>query len=319
MGTEKQINWFSRILIISIFILVIGLIVVNFFIFSDPKGSFTSFTITLIAFLIVISLSENFDKLSVGSIIELNRKRTELKEEKEENEKLRSQLISVTNSINQSQANMNFIGNSNDKIMDRLISYVIKANSDEMKEKEKEEEIEDNDITEGDASSQTELGFQQKNIRQKIDFRKIEEYAIDEYLKTLKLPKSKIITDIKLAYKIRNIDPISNYDYIFDGFIEENEQFVEVKLNRNNSIMYRDRLYGMLSKIQYYKLAKKVNASLHLILVNIPSAENNKYPRNSRTSIENLFEPARDSGLLTIDYLDINEEDMKTFFREYAT
>lgn len=306
-NNTNEPNRFSRTLIVVLSIFIAGLISANFFYFNEPKGVFTNGSLVLIGILTILVLAEIFDSLTLGKFISLKRNYNEKKEEltdvKAENEKLRSQIISIATSINQSQSNTNIIGGTNDKLIDKLITYVIQANKEEVAQK-KEEEKED----------KSPIKDEIETPRRRIDFSKIENDAIDKYLSVVNISPTQILKEVKLAHRIKDLDPVSNSDFIYDGYIEDTETFIEVKLNRISAITFRDRLYSMLTKILYYRAAKKVDASLTLILVNIPEEQQINRNMGERLTVE--FDPAIKMGLLKIDYFNITEDKINEYYKE---
>jgi hypothetical protein len=115
----------------------------------------------------------------------------------------------------------------------------------------------------------------------------------------------------------KEIDPISIFNPMFDGYIEADsyEMFIEIKLRNSPLVMFRERLYAMLTKLYYYRLAKKTNAYLNLILVERPIEEERAFSNyDSKMIVE--FEPAIRLGLLKIEYIQLSETDTKGLYRE---
>lgn len=109
----EETNYFVRGLIIALSCGVAVLIYYNFFV-TEPKGEISVGLLTLISFLIVLTLAESFDKFSVGQIASISRKVNEVKEEnkelKEKNSELINQLISITNITNQTSTHTSVYG-----------------------------------------------------------------------------------------------------------------------------------------------------------------------------------------------------------------
>jgi len=70
--------------------------------------------------------------------------------------------------------------------------------------------------------------------------------------------------------------------------------------------MLRERIYLMLSKINYYRSIKRINAYLFLVLINRPDEEQNE---TTLERIQREFEPAITNGLLRIRIVEITEEE----------
>jgi hypothetical protein len=77
--------------------------------------------------------------------------------------------------------------------------------------------------------------------------------------------------------------------------------------------MLRERLYLMLSKINYYRNIKRVNAYLFLVLILRPDEEQNELTLDR---IKNEFEPAITNGLLRIREIQITSEENQQIINE---
>jgi hypothetical protein len=78
-------------------------------------------------------------------------------------------------------------------------------------------------------------------------------------------------------------------------------------------MMYRDRLYVMLAKIYHYKVIKKANVYLALVLVNMPEQETR--PTGSHVDrLQREFGPAITSGLLRIQIIDPSPEEVNAMY-----
>ena len=110
---NKETNKFVRTLIVFMCIGLVVLIAYNFFCVA-PKGELNSGIFTLLAFLIVLVLSESFDNFSIGKLIsiskEVKKKESEKKELERKNELLINQILSISNTQNQNQQHTNVFG-----------------------------------------------------------------------------------------------------------------------------------------------------------------------------------------------------------------
>ena len=295
---NRKTNWFVRILIILLSLFV-GLLICYSFFIAIPIGQINSGLIILVAFLMVLVLSESFDNFSVAKIISLDRKLQENKnsnqELSKENMELRKQIINITTSISNRQVNSpTFV--LSDEIMK---AYRIKEADEQEKNAKNEENVE--------------TPPPQEIERKWIPFYRYEEMAMEKFLVQEKLNQLPIIRDAKFVTEFHQIDPISEYSPIFDGYIKtvESEIFIELR-PRNMSFMVRDRIYIMLSKINYYRIANKVNAFLCLVLVSKPDDEK----RRISDKILAEFEPAVSNGLLKIKYIEISREENEKILSE---
>lgn len=300
--TNKSPNHFVRSLVVLLCILLAGMLVYNFFL-TEPLGEINTGLISLIGILVVIVLSESFDRFSIGKILAISRenekKETEINRLTGENDELRKQIINVVTSVSQNQSNMNFIGAHGYG----MIPTVQSASDEEIQEKDSEEgSVED----------------QNRGVRRRPDFRKIEEVALNKFLFDRNLEKFSLIKDAKLVTQFHGIDSVSNIQPIFDGYINtgEEEVFIEVRPSFTHATMWRERVYMMLNKIHLYRSIKKSNAHLDLILVTIPEEVTDRQTRTSPEKIEEFFEPAIANGFLRITHLELTSDEAESCMRE---
>lgn len=295
-------NWFVRLLIVT-FCLFLGSMVVYRFFYTDPKAEISGGLLVLLAFVLVLVLSELFDNFSVGKLVmmskSLKEKEVQASELKKENVELRNHLISISTSVSQRQTSTNIFGLP-DNFVDALT--VRQAAHDEVEEKKKE----DDPLS----SSQT-LGCLSSN---KFNQDKRTEQAISRFVSQQNLQSFNLIREAKLSTQFSGIDPISDTTPIFDGYINavDSEVFIETRPLRYASFLFRDRLYVMLSKIHHYKSIKKTNIYLALLVLTRLHEEANY--RNDEYYLEKLqreFEPAITSGLLRIYTINITQEELQ--------
>ena len=118
-----------------------------------------------------------------------------------------------------------------------------------------------------------------------------------------------IIRDAKFVSHFHQIDPVSEYSPIFDGYIKkvDAEIFIEMRVKGLMGNSTRSNLYIMLSKINYYRTIKKVNAFLYLVLVFRPDDDEQRYIQKNKILQE--FEPAITNGLLQIKIIKITQQE----------
>lgn len=295
MNTENKTNWFTRILIMLLGLLIASMIFYNFY--CSENGQIGYGQILLIALLILLILSEAFDNLSFGKILTLSNniaeKKVEIKDLKTEKQNLLNLLISNTNYQKQSQS----VGISGTELKDIL--KIIKADPEKVEEEAKEKEAE------------FEKGSHERPNKKRIDFRKIESLAFKKYVDKDNLSKYTLREQIQLASN----DPISSISPVFDGFIESGKAdiFIEVKSYRSNisSLTIRESLYQRLMNVFYYQQIKGNNAYLQLLLIKLPNDNERLSNINIEERLRRDFAPAIDKGLLKIYSieLDVNEEE----------
>lgn len=313
-NTETKINYFVRSLIVVLGFLIASLVITKFYIF-EPKGEISNGIIILIGLLIILFLSEIFDSFSLGQFLTLKRtiseKNEKITELKESNDKLLNIVIS-NNNLSQKSTMTNVTGISPEEFAKTIIS-VIKADKETTdKEETRKEKIAEIVVDEEEKNEPL------QTPRKRINLPKLEEYVLTKFIDNKELRRHSFIEDAQILMPQKEIDPISDFNPIFDGYVEtENyEMFIEIKLRNSPLIMFRERLYVMLSKLYYYRQAKKTNSYLNLILVDRP-IENERIYSYYETKLIAEFEPAIRMGLLRIEYIQLSEEEMSNgLYRE---
>ncbi|MES2484590.1 MAG: hypothetical protein V4581_01385 [Bacteroidota bacterium] len=309
---NPNINYFVRTLIVVLGVLISSLIISKFY-FFDPKADISSGIIILISLLIILFLSEIFDSFSLGQFLSLKKtiseKNDKIQDLKESNDKLLN--LVVNNNLSQRQTMTNVTGISPEEFAKTIIS-VIKADKDTTdKEETRKEKIAEIIVEEEEKNEPT------QTLRKRINLPRLEKFVLERFLDIKDLKKFNFIEDAQILLPQRDLDPVSINNPIFDGYVqsENYEMFIEIKLRNSPLIMYRERLYLMLTKLYYYRLAKKSNAYLNLILVERPS-NGEREVRNYESTLITEFDPAIRLGLLKIDYIELSGDDMEGLYRE---
>lgn len=336
LEAKKQVNYFIRVLII-LYVTFLGYLVWTSFVKSQPAFSITMGIITLLILITVLILSEAFDNFSVGQLLSINREIKKKEEEvgkvKKENAELRDNLIHVTTMFGQVQSQ----SNSNTNVMltpewfSQMLS-VVKA-----KEKQEDEDTEDSveettesgatpeDKTTTDASKppSTESNDQQRALdrkRERMLSRYVESETINKYIKKYDIPENEVVREVQFSPATMGLDPIMERRIIFDGYIKTpgKEIFIEVRRNMHMpSNMMFDRLYVLLTKIWFYRQAKKIQAELILLIAEVPpiheqTSSVQKFKGSTERFIE-AFQPAIANGLLRIETITFTEEELVNF------
>ena len=288
----KKTNWFVRILISAFCLLLVGMVLYRY-LCIEPRGDITAGVITLLCLLLVLVLSESFDSFSVGKLIsvsrEVKKKEKEVEKLEKQNAHLLTQLISISNTQSQTQSHTNVYGDYH------ATPTVQKASATDVQEKQSSDAI--------GAAPQTE------SPRATTNWQKAEEIALAKYLQQRSLHPSNAIIEAKLVSQFQGIDPISSMQPVFDAYIKEtdHETFVEMRPATFMPLMFRDRLYVMLSKINHYRTAKRVEAHLDLVLMKLPAEK--QISSSSFSRLLESFEPAIASGLLKIQEIEFTAEE----------
>lgn len=298
---QPSSNWFVRTLIV-IFCSFLGVMVVFRFFLVEPKGDISGGLLVLLAFVLVLVLSELFDNFSIGKLVNMSKslkeKEVQKTELKKENAELRTQLITVTTSVSQRQTSTNIFGLPDQ--MAELLT-VKKAADEEVEAKRREEEVPRAAATE--------------TPTRRIDRAQLESTSIKKFVLAQNLQAFNVIQEAKLSTQFSGIDPITDTTPIFDAYINtvDSEVFVEIRPIGYTSLMFRDRLYVMLTKLHHYKTIKKANVYLALVLANVPE-ETSRPAGPYLDRLQREFEPAITSGLLRIYVIEFSSEETAGFY-----
>lgn len=291
--SAKPVNYFVRILIAGLCALLAGMILFRYF-KVQPLGDITPGLLALLALLVVLVLAESFDSFSVGKLVaisrEVRKKEVEVDKLEKQNASLLSQLITVSNSQSQRQSSTTVQGDYY-----ATAPVVQKATEAEVQEKQTSE-------SRAIAATATE-----GRTPARMNWAKAEAVAFNKLLQQRNVHPSNVITEAKLSF-LQGIDPISNVQPIFDGYLKDagHETFIEIRPERLISPTYRDRLYVMLSKVHHYRTAKQVEAHLDVVILKVPGEEG-RNPWTAPDRFFETFEPAIATGLLKVHGIEFTE------------
>ena len=310
METKKS-NWFVRVLIVLLCIFIGALIYFNFF-WTCPPAQISTGLLVLVAFLTILVLSEAFDNFSITQLVSLSRsvkdKETKNQELKKENSDLRNQIVTISTSISQKQVNSTFV------LTDELAKMLSVRQADEPEKKQKQEEAEQ-ETTTTSTTTTTASPTQDTSSKRLANLTKYEEIALPRFLATEGLSQLPIVRDAKFTNQFQQIDPVSEYSPIFDGYIRtiDTEIFIEMRVINRSIIIMRERLYLMLSKINHYRNIKRVNAYLFLVVIVRPDDDINAVGLDR---LKKEFEPAISNGLLRIREITITVPEHQQIMNE---
>ncbi len=296
MEAPRKPNYFVRTLIAALCVLLVTMILFRY-LAIEPKGEINPGLVTLVSFLIILVLAESFDSFSIGKLItisrEVKKKEKEVEKLERQNTQLLSQILSVTNTNSQNQNHTNVYGDYH------AAPGVERATASDVQESQS------SDAAPPATFEPTE------SPRERINVAAAAQIALNKYFAERSINTLNVIYEAKLVNQFKDIDPISNFQPIFDAYFNdgENEVFVEVRLKRNTPIIFRDRIYMMLSKIHHYRTARRVNARLDLLLITLPNAEEQSRPSPNFYRTLEGFEPAIASGTLKIHEITFTEEE----------
>ncbi|MGR5294451.1 hypothetical protein ACPV5U_16475 [Vibrio mediterranei] len=303
-------NYFVRGLIIALSLTLLGITITSFFM-AEPKYEISTGIITLVLIVVVLTLSESFNNMSIGKILTLSRKVETEKEQKAElageNKELKSELFKIVSNIQQSQVNNTF--NAPPEAWSKLLGVV----------KAEDGEDDDENEEEGDTSETTKTKTPARILAQERQERKLrkelknagEGVVLNKYLSTLPVSDTNFVKRVEFTNAFHAVDPIMDRRTIFDGYIQSpsSEIFVDIRARDMLSIMFMDRLYIKLNKVNLYRKAKKVDAKL-LLLVMSTDFDEKEERRNYVERLYEEFKPAIENKLLEIKVIEVTKKEV---------
>lgn len=290
---------------------VISLLAMIFmsFINGEPKYQITAGIITIIGFVVILVLSESFNNLSLGKIINLRREVQAKEEEKiqvkAENKELRQELFKIISNVQQSQVNNTFNAPSDEWL--KLLNVVKAQDADKEEDQEEQKEIQRTAMAEREKDKEeSRIRMKQRKVAKAI--------GMSKYAASLSIQKSEMIREVEFSQAFDEIDPIMNRKIIFDGYIKGStqERFIHIQLKNIVLPMDYDRLYVMLNKIYLYRQAKGISAELVLIMLEIEVEENvTKYLRAER--FYEYFQSAISNKLLKIETVKVSQQEIESY------
>lgn len=290
---KKKFN-FTRLLIIFLGIVIIGLIVSSF-VFSNEKFTLSTEIIICLLLLVVLSLSEEFNSFSIGKIFTLQKEadtaNRNLKEVREENITLRQQFLTQFNATAK-QSNMQ-----------NLFFQTPAAQAFGIEKASPETQTEDQKIEENQKN---------KHLTEKREkfFKNFGDYLFKTEQEILPFKQGKIYTDVQFKTEMLGIDPIMDKNVKINGYYLDDDKEIFIKIIRNSiAFQYVYELYYIINKIFLYNTYDQTSgrkATLWLIAPNFLNPEE-KRTYCSIDTLKDSFLPAMKNNLLDIKILDIND------------
>lgn len=308
--TNNKPSWVTRALTVA-FLSFLGFLVIESFYKASPAYAITAGILVILSLMAILVLSEAFNTFSLGRLLTLSREVSKTTQEKQElrtdNTELRKALVQLAVNVHQSQVNAT-INTSGVDLLHAL--GVVKA---EKKDEDIEQEVKQpTAAVEVLSFSEHESPLHSLRIKQLAD-----SLALDKYIAANSIPKIDVERDIQFSSSFENLDPIMERRITFDGYMKSasKEYFFEVRNSKNMSPMSWDRLYVMLSKILFYREAKKVPTELILIITKLPETEPESGPRYFERFIQ-AFQPAIAGGLLRVEQIEITQEEFSVLMEQ---
>jgi hypothetical protein len=304
LESASKPSWVTRILTVA-FLGFLGYLVIVSFYKASPSFAISAGILIILALMTVLVLSEAFNSFSIGKLLTLSREveisTREKQEIKTDNVELRKALVQLAVNVHQSQVNATINTNGVDLL--KALGVVKADKSDE----DQEQEVKLPTVpAEFVALQDREARMKSYRIRSMADA-----LAFDKYIEANALPKIDVEREIQFSASFENLDPIMERKIVFDGYMKtpNKEYFFEVRNHRNVTPMFWDRLYVMLSKVLFYREAKKVPTELILIISKLPEPDGESEGRYFERFIQ-AFQPAIASGILRVEQIEISQSEL---------
>jgi hypothetical protein len=324
----------QRVMLVACAIFVSALTVAAF-VSSDYKLS--TYTIILVALLLVLCLSETFDHFHVGKILAISRQVTELetsnKTLSQENAQLHERVLKMYQVISTTSQSTSSAATHN-SIVVHTTPKVESATAEEVAQK-KEEEVA---ATEAQAlplasqqttsieATQTEAERDEfaERHRKRNEIRRLtpelERLAIKRFIESRQIPASEVFEQVKISGVIGtplpDADPIIDRPMIYDAYIRRpmSETFVEVLIDQGSNPMLIDRLYLRIAKVLFYRQQRNIEADLVLLIIVPPPAlllARRLFDRPLFENVTRYFQPAVRNRLLSVERIQLTEDDLE--------
>lgn len=304
MEPSNKLSWVTRILTVG-FLGFLGYLVIESFYKASPAFAISAGILIVLALMTVLVLSEAFNSFSIGKLLTLSREVTKTTQEKQElktdNTDLRKALVQLAVNVHQSQVNATINASGVDLLK---VLGVVKAEKSE--EDVEQETRSPQGGLESTALQDRESRMQSYRIRTMAD-----NLAFEKYIDANALPRIDVEREIQFSSSFENLDPIMERKIIFGGYMKSpnKEYFFEVRNHRSITPMFWDRLYVMLSKVLFYRDAKKIPAELILIVSKLPETEGESEARYLERFMQ-AFQPAIAGGILRVEQIEISQSEL---------
>lgn len=304
MEPTNKPSWVTRVFTV-VFLGFLGYMVTESFYKASPAFAISAGILVILALMTILVLSEAFNSFSLGKLLTLSKEVVKTTQEKQElkadNTELRKALVQLAVNVHQSQVNATINASGVDLL--KALGVVKAEKKDEDLEQEAKQSATPSEVV---TPIERESRVESYRIKQMADA-----LAFDKYIDTNAIPRIDIERDIQFSASFENLDPIMERRITFDGYMKSanKEYFFEVRNYRHISPMFWNQLYVMLSKILFYREAKKVPTELILIITKLPESDSESVPRYFERFIQ-LFQPAIAGGLLRVEQIEISQKEL---------
>lgn len=295
-------------------ILIIILVILDF-VFSEPFFELSFYIIVALAMLIIIVLSDNFDKLSIPKILTLEKQLKNEHEEKieykQENMKLLKHITNITNS-NTQNTNILFKVNKNTEQNDEVEISDITNDVVEAKDNNIDSNADD-ELKNGDDF----INRRQVALKRRMYIRKVHDFLVKH--QSMLFDSYELSYNVEIELKSNNLDQIMKKSVIFDGLAENGlfSFFFDVYCYGFRASLV-DSLFFKLTLLKDYREVNNNFSKLFLIIPRYDDELDKIMMGNSRNQmiikmIEDKFCNAIQNNLLEIKLVDVSKEEIDNF------
>jgi hypothetical protein len=261
--------------------------------------------VTALALVIVLALSGEFSKITIGSFLALKR---EAKLERRRASAYRSQVRDLRASIASLTASMQQIQTTTTRIHNGDV-YVREARPESVKTEEAEELEAESAQEQPSAVTSTPVDETPKQdpaiaLQDDIKRRALQiavmqhEAALKRFATSIGVPETKLVSNAQIKAQV-SIDPISSHSPLFDAYLERGSEefFIEVVTSTPDIYRLRLRLYELIAKVYRYRQLSK--NEVRLVTIIVPELRQSRVtPEVTQTRLSELFAPAVASRLV---------------------
>ncbi len=276
----------TRFFFISSILLLSSMVYYKFY-YEKPKGELNNGILFLIGFMVLLIIAEYLNHYSVGALvhqqIRIEDKKKIIRQQAKENKRLiKKLLVSYKSNIE--------IPRAIRPIAELNLATVVKSNK----------------------LYKDDLMMIHPKIQNEVDLEALKSYIISKYFEPQSKSKINLIEKVEIDLPDNTIDPIGNFNPIFDGYYENDteEFFFTIAFSHITDAYFNNRLYVAISRLYWYQLCTNKRIILKVIFVDFANNDEDKKDMNIDAKIFSSFLPAIKSGLLHFEYLSVLDKEV---------
>lgn len=306
--------------ICGILMLFIAALIVTSFLCSENRFFITKEILFCLVLLVILSLAELFDHLSIPKVLSLSKDVKEVKKENDELKQLNLKLVEQIISVKNSNSQVMYLGSL----------ATTGSSSIEDVEKKKTDEIENNEesTTNENVESETSAEINDVSVNKgkefiynRVFYRRYLEFYILKKLFGNRNNSDNVQFDVKVVNNKPMQDNIMKTDVRFDALeiIGKNCTFYEIKVLPE----FSNYLYELHFMLKMVKIYGEINDCFSKLVLVFPKLDDllidNKFSYNRleglKGKIYEKFSPAIEDGLLEILEVEVTKEELDEYIK----